>query len=118
MDCGINLFVFIGQTNETYHEIFDIDNNISLGGITLFENIKDNKFGKFVNELIIYFTTNKKVKPRYILVHDREHTFLHFTTVPSVQDNLFVGLQVEYSSCFRVQTQFLVVVNFCLRSIE
>lgn len=74
MDCGINLFVFIGQTNETYHEIFDIDNNISLSGITLFENIKDNKFGKFVNELIIYFTTNKKVKPRYILVHDREHS--------------------------------------------
>ena len=55
---------------------------------------------------------------RVLVVHDREHTFLHFTTIPSVQDNLLVGFQVEYSSCFRVQTQFLVVVNFCFGSVE
>ena len=55
---------------------------------------------------------------RVHVVHDREHTFLHFTTVPSVQDNLFFSLQVENSSCFRVQAQFFIVVNFCLRCIE
>ena len=55
---------------------------------------------------------------RVQVVHDREDTLLHFTAVPSVQDNLFVGLQVEYSSCLRVQTQFLVVVNLSLGSVE
>ena len=55
---------------------------------------------------------------RVHVVHDREHTFLHFTTVPSVQDNLFFSLQVENSSCFRVQAQFFIVVNFCFRCIE
>ena len=40
---------------------------------------------------------------RVHVVHDREHTLLHFTTVPSVQDHLFFRLQVENCSSFRVQ---------------
>ena len=54
---------------------------------------------------------------RVEVVHHREHTFLHFTTVPSVQDNLFLSSQVEYNCSFWVQTQFFVVFNFSLRSV-
>ena len=51
------------------------------------------------------------------VVHHREHTLLHLTTVPSVQDNLFLCCYVEYNCCFRVQTEFLVVLNLCLGSV-
>ena len=40
---------------------------------------------------------------RVQVVHDREHTLLHLTTVPSIQDNLLFSLQVENSSGLRVQ---------------
>ncbi|EJX09223.1 hypothetical protein EVA_02703 [gut metagenome] len=55
---------------------------------------------------------------RVQVVHDREDTLLHFTTVPCIQNNLFICLQVEYCSSFRVQAQFLVVLNFSLSSVE
>ncbi len=48
------------------------------------------------------------------VVHDREHTLLHLTAVPSVEDNLLVGLEVEDSGSLRVESELLVVVNFCL----
>ena len=51
------------------------------------------------------------------VVHHREHTFLHFSTVPCVNDNLFFGCNVEHYSCLRVQTKFFVVFNFCFGSI-
>ena len=55
---------------------------------------------------------------RIQIVHDREDTFLHLTAVPSIQDNLFVSLQVENGSSFRVQTQLFVVVYFCFGCVE
>src|SRR3712207_5653458 len=54
---------------------------------------------------------------RQVVVHHREHTLLHFTTVPCVKDNLFLAGYVEYNGCFRVQTEFLVVFNLCLRGV-
>ena len=55
---------------------------------------------------------------RQQVVHVREHTFLHFTTVPSIQDNLDLFSQVEYNCSFRVQAQFFVVFNFSFRSVH
>ena len=64
------------------------------------------------------FSIMNYMNPRVHIVHDREHAFLHFTTIPSIQDNLFFSLQIENSSSFRVQTKLFVVVNFCFRSVE
>ena len=55
---------------------------------------------------------------RVEVVHDGEDTFLHLTAVPSVQDDLLASLEVEDSSCLRVQAEFLVVVHFSLGSVE
>ena len=52
-----------------------------------------------------------------VVVHHREHTLLHFTTVPSVDDNLLAACDVEYNGSFRVEAKFLVVLNLCLRSV-
>ena len=43
-----------------------------------------------------------------------------FTTVPSIQDNLFVSLQVEYSSCFRAvsYTHLVFDLMFSLEATE
>ena len=51
------------------------------------------------------------------VVHHREHTFLHFSAVPCVYDNLLFSCDVEHYSCLRVQTKFFVVCNFCFGSI-
>lgn len=48
------------------------------------------------------------------VVHDREHSLLHLTAVPSVEDNLLVCLEVEDSSGLGVESELLVVINFCL----
>ena len=37
-----------------------------------------------------------------VVVHHGEHTFLHFATIPGVEDNLLSGCNVEYNGCFRV----------------
>ncbi len=78
------------------------------------EDSRASSFHISVSRTVHRSDTTKRVH----VVHDREHTFLHFTTVPSIQDYLFFSLQVEYSSSFRVQAQFFVVVNFCFRSVE
>ena len=51
-----------------------------------------------------------------VVVHHREHTLLHFATVPGVEDNLLTAGDVEYNCGFAVEAEFLVVLNFCLRS--
>ena len=48
------------------------------------------------------------------VVHHREHTFLHFSAVPCVDDNLLFGCNVEHYSCFRVQAEFFVVCQLLL----
>ena len=78
------------------------------------EDSRTSSFHICISRAVHGSDTTKRVH----VVHDREHTFLHFTTVPSVQDNLFFSLQVENSSCFRVQAQFFIVINFCFRCIE
>ena len=54
---------------------------------------------------------------RQEVVHHREHTFFHFSAVPCIYDNLFFACDVEHNSCFRVQTQLFVVLNFCFGSV-
>ena len=49
-----------------------------------------------------------------VVVHHWEHTLLHFTTIPCVDDNLLTGCDVEYNSCLWVKSKFLVVFNLCL----
>ena len=50
---------------------------------------------------------------RQIVVHHGEHTFLHLSAVPCVDDNLLTACDVEYYCCLRVQTQLFVILNFC-----
>ena len=52
-----------------------------------------------------------------VVVHHREHTLLHLTTIPSVEDNLFLRRDVEGNASFRVETELLVVFNLRLRSV-
>ena len=55
---------------------------------------------------------------RVEVVHDGEHALLHFAAVPRVDDYLFLGCEVEHNGGFRVETEFLVVFNLCLRGVE
>ena len=50
---------------------------------------------------------------RKVIVHHREHTFLHFAAVPGVYDNLFAAGNVEHNRGFAVKTEFLVVFHLC-----
>ncbi len=54
---------------------------------------------------------------RQIVIHHREHTFFHFSAIPSVDNHLFTGTGIEGNAGFRIQTQFLVIVHFCFGSI-
>ena len=54
---------------------------------------------------------------REVVVHHREHTLLHLTTVPCVDDNLLAACCVECYTSLRVETELLVVSNLCLRSV-
>lgn len=51
------------------------------------------------------------------VVHHREHTFLHFTTIPGIEDNLFFGGKVEDNSRFGVQSEFFVIFDFRFGSV-
>ncbi len=51
------------------------------------------------------------------VVHHREHTFLHFTAVPCVDDNLLAGCEVEHNCGFAVEAEFLIVGKFSLGSV-
>src|SRR5574344_1088201 len=46
-----------------------------------------------------------------VVVHHREHTLLHFTTIPCVNDDLFLRSYVENNCCLTVKTQFFPVFN-------
>ena len=52
-----------------------------------------------------------------VVVHHREHTFLHFAAVPGVDDDLFARGDVEYNGGFGVEAEFLVVGEFGLGSV-
>jgi len=51
------------------------------------------------------------------VVHHREHTFLHLSAVPCVNDNLLFACDVEKYSCLRVKSELFVVLNFSFGSI-
>ncbi|CUP79381.1 Uncharacterised protein [Segatella copri] len=51
------------------------------------------------------------------VVHHREHTLLHLTTIPCIDDNLLLRCYVESNTSLRVQTELLVVLNLSLRSV-
>ena len=51
------------------------------------------------------------------VVHHREHTFLHFTAIPCVDDNLLAGCEVEHNCGFAVEAEFLIVGKFSLGSV-
>ena len=52
-----------------------------------------------------------------IVVHHGEHTLLHLSAVPGVDDNLLAACDVEYNCGLRIQTQLLVVLNLSLGSV-
>ena len=54
---------------------------------------------------------------RQIVVHHGEHTLLHLSAVPGVDDNLLAACDVEYNCGLRIQTQLLVVLNLSLGSV-
>ena len=41
---------------------------------------------------------------RQIVVHHGEHTFLHLSAVPCINDNLLTACNVEHYSCLRVKS--------------
>ena len=54
---------------------------------------------------------------RKVIVHHREHTFLHFAAVPGVYDNLFAAGDVEHNRRFAVKTEFLVIFDLGFRRV-
>src|SRR5699024_2709616 len=54
---------------------------------------------------------------RQVVVHHREHTFLHLSAVPCINDNLLTACNVEHYSCLGVQSQLFVVFYFCFGSV-
>ena len=55
---------------------------------------------------------------RQQVVHVGEHTLLHLTAVPGVDDDLHLLREVEDDGRLRVQAQLLVVLDLSLRSVE
>ena len=51
------------------------------------------------------------------VVHHGEHTLLHLTAIPSVNDNLLLGGGVESYAGLRIEAQFLIVSNLSLGSV-
>ena len=54
---------------------------------------------------------------RQVVVHHGEHTLLHLSAIPGVQDNLLAAGDVEYNCRLGVQSQLLVVLNLRLGSV-
>ena len=54
---------------------------------------------------------------RKVIVHHREHTFLHFAAIPGVDDNLFSARNVEHNGSFGVKPEFFVIFDFSLGSV-
>ena len=57
------------------------------------------------------------LKWKVVVLHG-EHTLLHLTTIPSVDDNLLTSLCVEGNAGVGVEAEFLVVLNLSLAGIE
>ena len=55
---------------------------------------------------------------RIVVVHDGEHTFLHFAAVPCVDDELHALSEVESNTCLGVDAEFFPVFNFSFGSVE
>ena len=51
---------------------------------------------------------------RQVVVHHGEHTLLHLTAVPGVDDDLLSGGDVEDNGGLGVQAELFVVLNLCL----
>lgn len=71
LDCGINIFLFIGRSNESHADLFTSE---VTSGVALFDNLSKKDLGVFMGEMITYLTGTKKLKPRFIIVHDRENS--------------------------------------------
>ena len=52
-----------------------------------------------------------------VVVHHGEHTFLHLTAVPCINDNLLTACNVECYTSLGIQSKFFVVFYFCFRSV-
>ena len=55
---------------------------------------------------------------RQQVVHVGEHTLLHFAAVPGVDDYLHFFGEVEHDRRFRVESEFLVVLDFGFRGVQ
>ena len=53
-----------------------------------------------------------------VVVHDREHTFLHLAAIPGVDDELHALGQVECNAGLGVDAEFFPVLDFGFRGIE
>ncbi len=53
-----------------------------------------------------------------VVVHHREHAFLHLAAIPGVDDHLLARSGVEHDSGFAVQAEFLEVGHLGLRCVE
>ncbi|ORD93562.1 SC24A [Enterospora canceri] len=68
MDSGVNLYLYAGEGYDT-RGLFSEE---VTSGVTLFDCFSDNELGRYVGELISYFTERRAIKPRYILVLENE----------------------------------------------
>ena len=54
---------------------------------------------------------------RQVVVHHREHTFLHFAAVPGVYDNLFARSNVEHNRGLAVKSELFVILDLSFGSV-
>ena len=54
---------------------------------------------------------------RKVIVHHGEHTLLHFSAVPCIDNNLLTTCDIEHNSCLGIQSKLFVVFNFRFGSI-
>ncbi|KAL6120909.1 hypothetical protein NUSPORA_02276 [Nucleospora cyclopteri] len=69
LDSGANIFIFIGTENMSHSDLFE--GEITSGPILL-DNLKENEYSSYLGNILSFLTENRIIKPRYILVHDRE----------------------------------------------
>ncbi|OQS55256.1 SEC24 [Ecytonucleospora hepatopenaei] len=71
LDSGVNLYIFIGKNNENYGEFFE---EVPVSGLCLLDNFSQNENGKYLAETIAWLTNGCTIKPKYIVVVDRENS--------------------------------------------
>jgi len=71
LDAGVNIYFFVGKTCDD-GVIKMLFSDLKSGPIMLPSN--DNEFSSYLNDLVLHLLTGRIVKPRLILVNDKEKT--------------------------------------------